>query len=424
MLTDKNYKSGSLPLVFKHQLAKVRVKVVKGTYTGNLSVTAVSVNGYTSCTVNNGSVSPSGSLNSIQMHQNGDYWEANLVPGTGALGNVITINADGKSTTCTLASAVDLTAVQMYTYEVTVNKAGPTVIKGGETITEPGDYIMTGNITQTVTLNGDNINLTLKDANVSISSGKYPAIDIKGGSTVINVEGTSNELSSFEWGGITMSNNANLTIKGNGKDLSSLKVTAGYNGWDGATTVGIGAGRGNTCGDITIQNVTLTVTGNDAYVTGAAAIGTSGESDTKCGNIIITKAIVNATSGAGAAAIGTGGSSYTNTSIKMICGDIRITESDITITLNSYLNTIVYGAGIGTGALRTYQTQCGKIILDALNEQELTTFTSNWKLNGTGTANYKIGEGGVKYGTTVTFGGIYLNGQEEIKSYADGWGSW
>lgn len=116
----------------------------------------------------------------------------------------------------------------MNTITLTVGK-GLTEIKGGETIDKPGDYIITGRHSETITLNAEGINLTLQDVNVSVSGKDVSAIDIKGGSTVITVEGTNNTLSSSQWGGITMSGSANLTIQGAGKEKSSLTVTAGNN---------------------------------------------------------------------------------------------------------------------------------------------------------------------------------------------------
>ena len=71
---------------------------------------------------------------------------------------------------------------------------GAKEITGGQTITDPGDYFVTGNVTETITLNGEGINLTLKDANISVSNGN--AIAITSGSPTIHVESTNTVKSS------------------------------------------------------------------------------------------------------------------------------------------------------------------------------------------------------------------------------------
>lgn len=420
-------------LPFAHKLAKFRFKLSGTAITQSVTPT-VTVKGIANTIYTNGEISAaSTTAEEITPHQAGDYYEVLLLPGQ-VVDNFIKITVPAIGTyyytpKSTSTSTVNLTLAEAscYTYDITVDKPGPTVIQGGDNITDSGDYIIKGGYTETITISGGSPKITLQDASISISDSNNPAINITGGSPELIIKGKNNTLSSSQWGGITLSGGASLTITGDGRESSKLTVTAGDNQWDGATTVGIGAGQHNTCGDITIQDVTLTVTGRNAAPTGAAAIGTSREgnenSTSKCGNITITNAMVDATSGAGAAAIGTGGVAYGDTTNKLICGDIHITESsNIIITLNSKNNN--YGAGIGTGCLSTHQTECGKIILDPSSADKLETFTYGWKLNGTGTASYKIGKGTSSNGSNVTFGGIYLNGQDKVQSYADGWGSW
>ena len=416
-------------LAFSHALAKVRV-VLEGEKADE--VKDVRIKTHTSCTLNtDGKLSADGEEDYIPMmvkttYEGKTYWEANVVPGYPIAD--IRLNGD---TPCTLEGTVKPVGRKLHVVTITVNKA-PTEITGGE-ITEPGDYIIkNATLTETVTLNADGINLTLQNARIAITNKNQPAISITGGSATFIVEGTDNMLSSSQWGGIVMSNNASLTIQGNGKDKSSLTVQAGENGADWASCVGIGAGVKSTCGNITISDVSLTVSGANA-ARGCAAIGTSCENpDTgttsTCGNITISNSKIDATGGDGAAAIGTGSMAYIGNGNSLACGDIRVTNSEIKATVNPYTPSIAeYGAGIGTGLAKiessssSLSVTCGKIILD-ISEDKLEEFTSGWVKNGAGSGSqYKIGKGP---GDKTTFGGLYLNGQVQTPYSADGWGTW
>ncbi|ADV43319.1 fimbrillin family protein [Bacteroides helcogenes] len=401
-----NTDNGKIALNFKHQLAKVRVKVVKGSYTGDLNVTAVSVNGYTSCTVSNGDVSPSGSLNPIQMKQNGDYWEANLVPGTGALGDVITINADSKSTTCTLASAVTLTAAQMYTYEVTVNQAGPTVITGGQTITESGNYIIKGEFTQGITLNGDNIKLTLDNVTANTDT----PIKILSGTPVIKITGTNKFTTKDGTPGIHLDgSDANVEITGDGSESSSLeiKVEGTNNGFPGS---GIGSfGSYNSCGNIKISNIKLTVQGGYdwSYDASGAAIGTGAGWSGSCGSITIEKSVVFATALTSAAAIGFGSNDSRGGSIP----SITITDSQLNLTVTGE------GAGIGFGLnYRNVAQTLGPVKITSSNENE-STFFAKERFNVEG---YKVGKSSNNY-SNQSWEGVTFNGKTLVDGSSNGY---
>lgn len=129
----------SVPLTFSHKLAKVRVVLTGGKAN---DVTAVSIKNYTSCNVNNGTVTP-GTAGYIAMHQ-ATYgtltcWEANVVPGTTLKDNAFEIiTTDGKTATASLISEIALTAATVHTVTLTIDKK-PTEITGGATITTPGD---------------------------------------------------------------------------------------------------------------------------------------------------------------------------------------------------------------------------------------------------------------------------------------------
>lgn len=418
-LTNQNYKSGDIALAFKHQLAKVRVKL-----TGEKAseVTSVGIKSYTSCT-HTGGTNVQGSNEGWIAMKECNYtgistcWEANVVPGHTITEFQLNGSISGKLTT-----SVTPVAAAVNTITLTVSEEG-TVIKGGGTIAEPGNYIIKSNITETVTLNGDGINLTLQNASIAITGKDQPAINITGGSTTLIVKGTNNTLSSSQWGGITISGNASLTIKGYGKDESNLTVTAGNNTNSRVSTVGIGAASNATCGGVLIENVKLTVSGGaDWDGDGAgAAIGTS-STNSICGNITINNAhvIANAANAShcSPAAIGLG--SPNSNEVK----DITISGSIIEATVyGSYWDE--FGACIGlcgavNSAAPTYK--CGTITITCDDE---SAFLANLKSgSGSHTSGYKIGRGHIgsasEWNGTIIFPGGTFNG----KAFTDGYGSW
>ena len=363
-LTNKNYKSGNIALTFKHQLAKVRVKVVKGTYTGNLNVTAVSVKGYTSCTVTNGTVSsPSGSLGTIKMKQNGEYWEANLVPGTEALGKEITINADNKTTTCTLTSAVTLTAAQMYTCTVTVDKKVVNIsdITGNEYTVKGNVHLKGDGNSRTLRLTMEsgskltleNVKLTAPDNNHAITCNGNATITLQGENTLsgysaifvnrgtLTISGadddklTATGVGRYGSGaGIGATNNANIIIEGGNITATSTTEAAGIGS----------AGWGKTCGAITIKGGIIEAKG------GNYSAGIGGSNSGACGNIIITGGNIKAYGGSQSPGIGNG--DYAN------CGNITISGA----------STVVYakkGSGKNPSSIggNNYSGSCGTVTI-------------------------------------------------------------
>ena len=421
-----NVKYNTQPeLKFKHQLAQIRVKL---TGTKASAVTSVSVKGYTKCTVTEGVVSSSGTEGYISMKKpegNSEYWEANVIPGTISTTDFVQLTDKNNVTyICSVSNITTLDKAKSYIFNIEV-KAKPTPIIGGETITEPGNYVITGNITQTVILNADGINLTLQNANVAISGQDKPAIDITGGNVVMTIEGTNNTLQSSQWGGITMSGGANLIIQGNGTNNSSLIVRAGNSSKQNVSTVGIGAASNATCGDIRIENVEVTVSGGaagDQTMQAGAAIGTT-STNSNCGNITINNAHViaytaNNASDCSPAAIGLG--SPESNEVK-----------DITIS-GSTIEAIVYGSsfdefgaciglcGAVNNSAPTYK--CGTITITCDNESD---FLANLKSqNGSHSSGYKIGKGHIgsssEWNGTIIFPGGTFNGNK----FTDGYGSW
>ncbi len=133
-----NYQSGNITLNFKHQLAKVRVKI-EGERAS--SVTKVSVKGYTNCTVTEGTVAGTGS-GYIPMRKNGDYYEAALVPMSSiAADDFIKLNDD---TYASVSGITQLGAGKVYDCTLTINKKQ--IYNGMQweaTDVKTGDYVYT-----------------------------------------------------------------------------------------------------------------------------------------------------------------------------------------------------------------------------------------------------------------------------------------
>lgn len=415
-----NYQTTAEQMVlnFTHQLAKIRVEL-----TGDKAadVTSVSIESYTSCTNTNGTVSTDkASTDEIAMCRvDNNTYEANVVPGYKI--EKFKING-GEWQTLTTGVTPEKGKWHKVTIDVQQKPSNPDEVG---TISDDGEYLISGIGTKPLTISGGSPTVILQGVNINVTevARNKPAIAITGGSPTIKIVGKNNTLESAGSGGIMLSNNASVTITGEGKDESSLTVEAKgtSDGYENSPSVGIGAASGGAaCGNISISDITLDVTSGDY----GAAIGTSGHSSS-CGNITISNCVVKATGGEGAAAIGMGGTGFSG--ISNTVGDIRITSSQVTVVLTPYWS-IDLGAGIGMCKLDMFNTYtCGKIILDAGSEAELETFTQSWKMSGDpANKGYKIGKGfyTTEFGTpTVSFGGVCLNGSETV-TYAEGWGSW
>lgn len=318
----------SVTLNFTHALAKVRV-VLTGDKASE--VKNVSIKGYTACTHTDGGNVSGKSEGEIKMHPVGnDTFEANVV-----LGEEIAEFKVNDGEWIALSTKVNPEKGKWHKITIDVKPAGPTPITPGETITE-GDYIMTGSFTQGVTLNGNNIKLTLDGVTANIGN----AIKVTGGSPTLIVKGTNNSFNG-NGAGILISPNASVTIEGATGNASDSKLTIKAGS---SKQPGIGCANKSSCKNVTIKNVTLDVTGGSSSVDGGAAIGTAGEWRSSINDILIENSIVTATGGKGAAAIGFGTIIDPNCSIN----SIKIINSQITaiVQYQSY-QTNGYAAGIG-----------------------------------------------------------------------------
>ena len=397
----------SVTLNFSHQLAKVRV-VLTGDKASE--VKNVSIKGYTVCTHTDGGNVSGKSEGEIKMYSVGNNtFEANVVPGK----EMAEFNVNGGEW-ITLSTKVNPEKGKCHKITIDVKPAGPSVITGGETIDKPGDYIMVGNITSSVTLNAEGINLTLD--NVQAKTNDAPLIIGNNAQVTLNISGTANSLTSTNGNGIEIKEGASLTITGNGKNSSKLVVKASDNtNPNMELRAGIGPSTGNvSIKTININNVHLVVsggrTGNNGN--GPAAIGlcsVNGTYNQSCEGISITDSKIEATS-YGGACIGTGSVSndiYTGGTYNLGLIDIR--NSEITATANG-------GAWSDCGSCIGF----GYIGADASGVIKGITIT-NTTLNLTvmNSSAYKVGRGNkINNASYNITDGIIFNGQNKG---SEGW---
>lgn len=397
----------SVTLNFTHALAKVRV-ALQGDQADK--VTDVKIRSLTSCTHTQGTVSGSSAAEGwITMkpvtYNNVKYYEANVVPD-----HTVTEFQVNEKTKGTLNNGgITPKAAKVNTITLMVNKAA-TEIKGGETVTESGDYIIKGEITQGIILQGDGINLTLDNVNMNATN----AIHVTGGSPVIIVKGTNNNFNCSDTP-ILLDPNADITIKGLADNPQNSKLTIKTSA---GAVAGIGSASKSSCGNIIIANVTLDVHGGTGGGYGGAAIGTNGHFGSSCGNITIENSIVYAQGGTGASAIGLSIGSDPKS-----CGEIKIIHSKIfaTTTYDDYYKS--YAACIGHGAYaESTPISVGKITITTNETKEVFFGTDRFKaLDANGkevmTGFYKVGKcTNNNYQPKQTWHGVTFNEQ----SLADG----
>ena len=318
-------------LSFAHALAKVRVKLM-----GEKAedVNEVKIKTYTSCILGaNGTLTEGETENFIPMEETtydgATCWEANVMPGQ-IIGEV---KVNDKE--ISLSASLTPLAAKVNTITINVGKAAMNPDELPNEINDDGEYTISGTGTKGITITGGSPTVRFKEVTLTSET----AVSITGGNPKLIFEGTNSLKSTGDGkGAISLSGGASVEISGSGT-LSLKANTADYNvaGWyEGAI---LGSAGGETCGDISITGVMLSIEANSYN----AAIG-SGEKDSSCGDIIITDASVHITGCNGGAGIGT---SIAHQGISS-CGDIRIKNSDITI---EYGNMSAWqGAAIGCAA--------------------------------------------------------------------------
>lgn len=410
-----NNTNGAVSLGFEHQLAKVRV-IFSG---GNASkVSEVKIPGYTQCTLTeNKEVSTADAQTGyITMYKMvlANTFEATVAPGCKI--NEVKVNG----ATATLTQPIIPGKGEYCEIKIGVN---PIAVTGGE-ITEPGDYIVTGSVTETITLNGDGINLTLDGATVNTSG---IGINIQSGSPTIKVSGTGNSVTSSNATAIHVDGGATLTIEGVNGTEDKLTATGGK--VDGTATgsgnAGAGIGSSNG-GNIVIRNISIDATGGtwrhfvSGQYGGSAAIGSTVPG--YCGDIAITDAVVNASGGYFAAAIGMGGCISDSYYPDLKIGKIDIRNSVITAKGGDGASAIGFASMSDASLSSAY---AGEIYIE-------TTETSSDFLNRLtiSNGNYKIGKGSYYTGRMTfysqdgsgTWPGVTLKASDGTQTSADGIG--
>ena len=382
-----------ITLSFKHQLAKVRV-VLSGPQASLAQ--SVEVYGCTTCTNNEGAPVAGDTQGWLKMkhttYTDGtECWEANVVPGTITLDNFVRIN--GQTATVNDGFPTTLDASTMYTIDLTVG--GPKQIFGGETITKPGEYIVKGTVTESITLDSEDITLILEGADVNTNG---IAINIVSGNPTLKIQGTENAVKSATSTAIHVGSGCTLTIEGVNGMTDKLEAEGGKNEGTvyGSGNAGAGIGSSNG-GNIVIRNVTIEAKGNTySHFTGplsggSAAIGSSVPG--YCGDITIDNATVTATGGYYAAAIGMSGCISDSYDPDLKIGEIHISRSVVTATGG-------YGASaIGLACMDDIflsSAYAGEIYI----ETDETSAAFLGRL--TSSSNFKIGKG-YYYSDRMTF---------------------
>ena len=389
-------------LSFSHQLAKVRVKL---TGTNASAVTSVRVKGNTKCTVTQGVVSSSGTEGYISMRKpvsGGEYWEANVVPGTINKTAFLQVNGTAVDVETPLTL---LDAAKYYNFEVKVEKKQTEAKPNGDgsyTINAGDNVYITGTVSGTITINGT-ANVELRNVTSNINT----PIKITSGTPVIKITGTNTFTTKDGTPGIHLNgSDANVEITGDGSESSSLNIEVqGSN--SGHPGSGIGSlGSYNSCGNIKISNINLTVKGGSdwSYDACGAAIGTGAGFIGSCGSITIEKSVVSATASLGAAAIGFG-TTYSGGSIL----SITITDSQLDLTVTEE------GAGIGFGSnLNNAQQTLGPVIITSSNEDK-DTFFARFSVQG-----YWVGKSSKNY-SNQSWQGVTFNGETLASGSSNGY---
>lgn len=344
----------TVSLRFSHALAKVRV-VLQGS--DKDKVDDVKIKSFTTCTHTKGTNIQGSNKDWITMQYvaDKDCWEANVVPGE----KITLFQVNGVKNTLD-NGGITPQEEKVNTITLMVGKDG---ISDGTIITEPGNYLMKGNYSQTVTIqNGDNVILTLD----GVISNAATAIKVESGHPTIIVKGenTFTQPSDVGTSVIALAGaNAHITLDGQGSGKLTIKQTC-QNVNNGSAVIG-GAGN-SSAGNIEIKDMSLHIDLTERYWLNGAVIG-SGEAYDE-----------NAT-----------------------CGDITILNTDLIISGG---NCQVWGAAIGTGIAYSNGTnQCGDIKITLISGQSKDQFLGKLDVTGsdgeTFTEPEKVGKGRIENST-------------------------
>ncbi len=205
------------------------------------------------------------------------------------------------------------------------------ITSDNSTISDDGNYVVSGTFNNPITVTGDSPNIYLKDANINVTTDH--AINIQGGNPTLYVIGGNNSITVDKQqaygAGIYVAPSSSVTITGNGTDdvlqIKGGNASAGIGGYTSSDY------DSHPCGNITIENVTVNATSTIPSITGgyAAAIGACG--DQKVGSITIRNAVIYAHADGnnylGGAAIGGGApSGQTDFNITISASTIHVSK--------------------------------------------------------------------------------------------------
>ena len=291
------------------------------------------------------------------------------ITGLAASTNVTAILTDGKE--LTIQGDVTTDAEGNATFAMGVGNGNDlselslTVADNPVTITSSSKELTAGKIYNITRSTGGTVNLSTIYTNYTVSDGETLTgtlasnvkIAIADGATVtlnnVTINGTNND--SYQWAGISCEGDATIilsgtnTVKGFYEDYPGIHVPTGktltirgdgsLNAGSNGKGAGIGGGWTIPCGNIVIEDGTITATGE--FRCAGIGGGTNG-----CGNITISGGTITAQGGECGAGIGSGQSCE--------CGYINITGGTVTAQGGRY------GAGIGSGY---DNSSCGNITI-------------------------------------------------------------
>ena len=287
-----DYQSTPINLNFTHQLAKVRVEL---TGTKSNEVQQVYVRSYPTSTHSHGtldgqdkSLTPQYVPMRRATYGGVEYWEANLRPGYLDANNSFQVaNADGVRVQVKQGK-VNIEAGHVHTIKIDVGEAQQ--VEGN--ISDNGTYIVSGTREESVNITGGSPTIYLKDANINVSDG--PAINITNGNPIIRVFGENNTITSSNSAGIYVASGSTVTIKGyNEKDVLKITGNQGCSGIGGYIIDDADTDY-SSCGDITIENITLYAYNNAGTSGGTCAPGIGSINGDDCGKITINNATIHA----------------------------------------------------------------------------------------------------------------------------------
>ena len=255
----------------------------------------------------------------------------------------------------------------------------PTIITLGSeavSISDDGKYLLTGTGSGAVTINGSP---TVILNEVTLNTSASPSINITGGSPELTFKGTNTLKTNV--GGIFLSNEANVTIKGDGAQNTILKIQGKY---------GIGVyGIDNKCGNITISDIALNINCEEA--------GVGSSTNTTCGDISLTRCKLNISTSLNAACIGT---SAGKEMYQPICGNIELRDCEIiNLTAKQPSGTYFWPAAIGCSG----GGKCGNINIYLRESETVDGFLT--KITVDGSAD-KVGKGSNGYSLTEEIGTV------------------